>query len=328
MKRIILLCMAAVFLAGTPVFSQVPGAPQLTELKGAMDEFTANLAKSLPFNSSMGLNWSDAYIKNFPHFGAGVSAGYTTMKADGFIDVLNKFDMSLPSALNSLGGFPVPGYALEARLGGFFLPFDMGFKFGIMPLKPANLEQFDYFLIGGDIRYALVKEKLLLPNISIGIGFNHISGALGMSVGEQRIFNYTDASNDPQTLTLQKPTVTLDWATSSLDFKAQISKSFVIVTPYLGIGASKGWSRAGYDVKTDVDDSGHNVETASQYFHQFGIDEIDLKGFSSVSKFPGWSFRAFGGLSFNAAILRIDLTGLYNFVDTNYGLSLGIRIQV
>ena len=127
---------------------------------------------------------------------------------------------------------------------------------------------------------------------------------------------------------MDAPLVTLDWATSSLDFKAQISKSFVIVTPYLGIGASNGWSKAGYSVETTVTDSAGNIEAAKALCKQFGIYDLSTTGFSSSSKFTGWSFRTFGGLSFNAAILRIDLTGLYNFVDTNYGLSLGVRIQI
>jgi hypothetical protein len=61
-----------------------------------------------------------------------------------------------------------------------------------------------------------------------------------------------------------------------------------------------------------------------------GVEGIDFsgKGFSTVFEETGWSLRAFGGLSVNLALFRLDLTGLFNFFDGTYGVTLGARLQV
>jgi len=330
--KIAIVCVILVLSIAAPVFSEGLDMP-ITDLKNIMDEFTNNLAGSLPFNSTIGLNWSDAYIGNFPRFGVGLSLGLTTMDLGSFGELLDVFAGKVPDTfapvlpdwVSDFGGFPIPAYAVEARIGGFVLPFDIGVKFGYMPITIDILPKFDYLLIGGDVRFAVLKGNVILPTISVGVGFNYLSGALGMTVGTPRTFSgEVDGTN--YTATMKAPEITVDWSTASLDFKAQISKSFLIVTPYLGIGASTGWSKAGVNVKMETETSG-NLEDLQKIFEEIGID-IKETGFSSESDpINGWSLRVFGGLTFNITVIRIDLTGFYNF-DDKYGITLGARVQL
>ncbi|MCL2128268.1 MAG: hypothetical protein FWH38_08435 [Treponema sp.] len=327
MKKTVLFYLIIAICAVSPASSQTP--VPIGELKKAMDEFSDNMALSLPFNSTMGLNWSDAYIKNFPHFGVGASIGYTTMNAGSLGDLLKQFDLNMPSVLYKFGGFPVPGYTLEGRLGGLGTSFDMGFKFGYLPMKPSGLDKLDYLLIGGDVRFAVLKQNLILPNISVGMGYNYQSGGIGKTAGSDRIFEYfNDGAGNSETLTLKAPEIDVDWSTSVLDFKAQISKSFLIITPYFGIGACGGWSKAGYSVTTTVTDSAGNLDAAKLALKQFGIDDLSSTGFSSTANFNGWSYRAYGGLSLNFTVFRLDITALYNFRNSNYGVTMGARVQL
>ena len=328
--KIAIVCVILVLSIAAPAFSQdLP----IKELQNIMDEFTGNLAKSLPFNSSMGLNWADAYIGKFPRFGVGFSVGLTTMDMGSFQKLLDIFAPSLPGWLTGsgdnpgFGGFPIPGYAVEGRLGGFVLPFDIGIKFGHMPIKVPRLKNFDYTLIGGDFRYAVLEGNAVLPTVSVGVGFNYLSGALGMNAGKDRPFSYdTGTPVGIITATMKAPEITVDWSTASLDFKAQISKSFVFITPYLGVGASTGWSKAGFNVKMKVE-TGDNLDDLKNIFKAIGID-LSEKGFSSeTDPLNGWSFRLFGGLTFNVAVVRIELTGFYNFID-KYGATFGLRVQL
>jgi hypothetical protein len=335
-RKIALFCVIMVIFACSAVFAQtVPSS--FKDLKDSVDDFSTKLALSLPFNSSMGLNWSDAYVGDLPHFGVGLSLGFTTMDASSFEDVLKNFNFSLPSWIFGFGGFPIPGWTVEGRIGGFIpkVPFDIGLKFGILPLKDlgGDLSKFDYLMIGGDIRYAVLKGNITLPTVSVGVGFNYQSGALGVKAGDDSKLNYPyyepgDTEVKTGTLTLGAPTIILPWETATLDFKAQISKTFFFITPYLGIGASTGWSKAGYEVTTTVTDSTGNLERATGIAKQFGIDDLSSAGFSSIIEINKWSGRLFGGLSFNAARLRIDLTALWNFADNRYGVSIGGRIQI
>jgi opacity protein-like surface antigen len=333
-RKIALFGVIMVVFAGSAVFPQtLPSS--LKDLSDSVDGFSTKLALSLPFNSSMGLNWSDAYVGDFPKFGVGLSLGFTTMDVGSFEDLLKQFNFSLPSWVFGFGGFPIPGWTVEGRVGGLIpkVPFDMGFKFGILPLKNlgGDLTKFDYFMIGGDVRYAIIKGNIILPTLSVGMGFNYQSGALGVKAGSDTKLSYTYVDNgNPATgtLTLGAPTITLPWGTATLDFKAQISKSFFFITPYLGIGASTGWSKAGYEVSTTVTDSADNLERAKGIAKEFGIADLSATGFSSIIEINKWSGRLYGGLSFNAALLRIDLTALWNFADNRYGVSIGGRIQI
>jgi len=146
----------------------------------------STLSATLPFNSTLGLNWSDAYIGQLlgvpPHFGVGVSAGATTVQADEIKTLLTTLGVDT-------GAFPrivpIPAAVAEARIGGFLLPFDIGVKGGYIPpdlgktIKDAtgglNL---DYLAAGADLRFALIKGNLLLPRVSLGVGVNYMKGGL------------------------------------------------------------------------------------------------------------------------------------------------------
>jgi hypothetical protein len=155
-----------------------------------------------------------------------------------------------------------------------------------------------------------------------------MSGGIGQKVGQEIIYDYIDPINSSsEKITVKQPDVSVYWSTTTIDLKTQASMSFLFFTPYIGLGASHGTSKAGYKIKTTVTDTGNHIGTASNFFEQFGIDDITQKGFSSEIKDGGWSFRTYGGISFNLALVRIDLTGLYNFVDKNYGATLGLRLQ-
>ena len=319
MKKNVIITVIITLITVSPVFSQEPDF-DIGALQSTMDDFSGKIAKSLPFNSTMGLNWSDAYINNFPHFGLGLSLGFTTMDSDSFEDLIKMFNLSLPSFVSGFGGYPIPGWTAEARLGGFFLPFDIGFKFGYLPIKPSGME-LDYFLIGGDIRYAVLEETFILPAISVGVGFNYMSGGFGQTVGQEIRYAYGDGD---EYITVGAPKVGIGWSTSSLDFKAQISKSFIIFTPYLGFGASTGWSKAGYGIKATI--TGTDVEAAKEAFEAAGITDLSEDGFSSETKVHGWGVRIFGGISFDIALIKLDLTCFFNF-NNQYGVTLGTRFQ-
>jgi hypothetical protein len=209
----LVLVLGVIVNCGISVFAD----STLSDLQKGVSNFSDNLAKSLPFNASLGLNWSDAYIGQFlgipPHFGIGVSGGLTSMDSDSVKKLLNIFDLNLPIDFMIL-----PAYAVDARIGGFFLPFDVGIKFGILPnLDFGDTLTIDYLLIGGDIRYAVLKGNAVLPTVSVGLGVNYLRGELGAALGSGQRFTFNGHS-----LSLSDPKVGFTWETTALDFKAQV----------------------------------------------------------------------------------------------------------
>ena len=335
MKKQIKIGVLAVLLIAGVIFSanaQVPA--DLKDLQEGVMDFSDNLAKALPFNASLGLNWSDAYIgKVFPsippHFGIGGSFGFTTLKLPMIKTLAGYFGYKLPF---DMGRMPLPAYTGEGRLGGFFLPFDIGFKFGYLPpigLWGTNMNM-KYLLTGADLRYALL-DKPILPKISLGVGVNYMKSGIGGKVGSGTSITYKDGSVD-HTISLEHPEVNLEWKTVSLDFKAQLSKSFIIITPYLGVGASYAWSSAGYAVDADITDNGGAVDLTAikGYLDDLGLKGVDINsnGISSMIKNKAFNARLFGGFAINLMVFRLDFTGLYSFRDGNLGASFGFRFQL
>ncbi|MDR2807566.1 MAG: hypothetical protein LBB43_00995 [Spirochaetaceae bacterium] len=330
MKKLKALLLVSV-LSTASVFSVDIGG-----LKDTVGEFSSSMAGVLPFTSTVGLNWSDAYIGNFPHFGVGLSGGFTSMNVRSFDTLLEQFGVSMPEWLSLSTGALIPAYALEARLGGFILPFDIGVKFGYIPKEIKDFLgeglRFDYLMVGADIRYAVIRENLILPNVSVGLGYNYLRGGIGTTLPvNQNFFIGTEK------IAVSNPDLDLMWETSGIDVNAQISKSLLIFTPYLGLGATYSQSSAGYEISAKLADADKDR------LEDIGV-EVAGDGFSFKKKSDGWGYRAFGGLSFNLAFIRFDLTAMYSFggdakkignmfngttdFEGNWGLSFGIRFQL
>ena len=351
MKQKILALTTAVVLSAAPLVAQATTAT-INDIQKGASALVDTLVTGIPFNSTIGLNWSDAYIGPFlaipPNFGVGVTAGATTIDGKEVANLLEKFGVSVSSDIAKT--LPLPAGMAEARIGGFFLPFDLGFKAGFIPASVADSLadsadglKADYLLVGGDIRYSVLKGSLLLPKISVGVGFNYMKGGVSKELGDPASYTYdaTDYNNTQYRLGATAPDVGLTWESKVIDLKVQVSKSLIIFTPYVGLGASYGMTTAGYSIDSNVtyeknvNNGGWgpattaDIEDLKQALAYEGIEVPDLSttGISYESDGNGWGLRAFGGLSVNLLILRLDVTGLYNFSDGNLGASVGARIQ-
>ncbi|MDR1429459.1 MAG: hypothetical protein LBI85_04145 [Spirochaetaceae bacterium] len=327
--KILVLALIFVLVTGA-LFAQNP----ITELQKGVEDFSSAMAKALPFNSTMGLNWSDAYIGQIvgvpPHFGVGLFLGSTLLDSGDIETLAHAMNANVPGGFSKL---PYPGFGAEGRVGGFLLPFDAGIKIAALPSLSDDFD-LHHFMLGGDIRYAILKGNAALPKLSLGVGFNYMSGGMGIDIPGTQSY-----SVGGDTLTLASPKAEFTWQTLTLDIKAQVSKSFAIVTPYLGAGLTHGWSEAGYEITSNLtynNGSPHPLAdsdktTINDALKGAGLEPIDFdgaSGFSSIIKNTQWGFRLFGGLAFNLALIKIDLSGLYNFNDQSFGLTLGTRFQL
>jgi hypothetical protein len=313
-----------VFCIAAPVFSQTA---DLKQIQAGTGDFVQAMADALPLSSTLGLNWSDAYIGQLlgipPHFGAGLAVGFTTVKADAINDLLDSFGISLPSGLDT--AFPMPAYTGEMRIGGFGIPFDLGFKAGYLPpIDLSNGVEFNYFLIGGDFRYGILEDKAIFPGVSVGLGVYHLSGGVGANLPDQNFA--INNNNTPVTMVVNDARGDFNWETTTLELKAQVSKKLLIITPYLGLGLNYAWTSAGYEVKGKLDYPA-GFQDALVAAGITGIDLDGKSGFSSIQETSGLGFRVFGGLAFNIVVVKIDLTGMVD-IHGNFGASLGLRFQL
>ncbi len=358
MKKIV-IALLIVLLIGTSAFAQTT-QPTFTALQNGFKTFSDAFTNTLPFNAvATGLNWSDAYIGQLfalpPHFGAGITVGAATIPTPIISDLLNTFGVDLNSALSSLGNFgpiirqvgiPIPAYTFDARVGGFFFPFDMGFKIGFIPQEVKSLMlqnnlpfNVDYLMIGGDFRLAPIHSPFF--NLSTGLGFTWYKGGvgvLGLMPGDITLATLTDpTTNQSHTLALKNPSFQFDWETFVIDLKVQASLNLLIITPYIGAGASFGaYSKAGGGLLTELLYDGQPADKAAvdnliSLLKALGEDIPDISAegiiISSEAR-PSWAFRAYGGLSVNLFILKVDAQVLYNMTSQSFGAAVGMRIQI
>jgi hypothetical protein len=335
--KILILLILSIW-AVNPVFSV-----DLDALQSGLNKFTDSMKQALPFNSTMGLNWSDGYIGQItnlpPRFGIGVSGGFTTMNSDSINNLLNSFNLPVDNSLLYEFGLPIPGIILEGRIGGIKFPFDIGLKLGYIP--PDIIKTFvddfdfsyDYMLLGIDLRYSLINRKIFIPKLSVGIGINYMQGGIGAPLPvEDLSYDFFDSANNKKyKLSFSdEGQFKLDWRTICAELKVQASFPFKFITPYAGAGISCAWSQANYKVTTPklLVEGGSLDDITKILLDQLNIKSTD-EGFGTENKFIwGLSTRAFGGISINIAFFRIDITGMYEFIGGYLGGTLGMRFQL
>ncbi|MFW5848840.1 MAG: hypothetical protein ACOCXN_03610 [Spirochaetota bacterium] len=341
LTALVLLVMAASFVTAQTPFS---------DYEDGIQEFADGVASSLPLNSAIGLNWSSAHIGQFPHFGVGATLGFSTIPYGAVRPVLDALQLadSIESGeafeyLEQFGA-PLPAYAIDARVGGFILPFDVGVKFGTLPEEattwlPEGLN-FDYLLAGFDVRYALIEQNLVLPAVSVGAGYNRLNASIGipgLTGGDIEITSFEDPRDgDTYDLSFTDPEIEYFWEANVIDLHAQVSKDILLFTPYAGIGASLGFGRAGASINSELqstpelsEDDISEINAALEEADMDTLPELGENGFSvSADMTDGWAVRVYGGVSINILLLKIDLSGMYDFLGGNYGFTLGTRIQL
>jgi len=314
-------------------------------MQSSFGDFSDDIAQALPQASTTGLTWSDARVRGFPHFGVGLSFGIVTIPNDAFTDLAgpNGLDVDLPKAITDTNlGVPFPTYALDARVGIPFLPIDVGAKLGV--LTPGMADSLggdtaaDYMLAGFDVRYPLLKGRLIIPAISVSAGYNYLSGGITTTIKDAanltsiNVGEDIDGLADDTTISATDPDLRLGWKTHSMDFKVQASQSLLIFTPYIGGAYTYGWSEAGGGVYSDIEITGaggYSKDDVKDALDKAGYD-VDLSndGFTVLSGANGGAFRAFGGFSVNLLILKLDLNGQYNFNTQSLGGGINARIQL
>jgi hypothetical protein len=343
-KKIIVLLIMLISLS--TVYTQVTDITP-DELIGAFNEFSEEVANSLAFNSTVGLNWSDAYIGKFPNFGFGVTIGATTIPfeaTDPITDLMNvDLRSQFPSFFSDIG-FPFPAYTIDVRVGGFGIPFDMGFKLGMLPDDAKGTIQeelgldLEYLLVGGDVRFALLENKGFRPDLSVGGGIYFLKNAYTIPdlMGEGETIEIANVGGIYD-INLDNPDLNLEMKCWTIDTKVQASWKLFIIEPYLGLGASYARAYAGggllteglsvYDNLFGVTYDYDNLPPAIRSIIEGELGDLNPDGLDFGSDANGWSFRTFGGIALKIAVLYIDLNAMYNFTSKSIGASASIRLQ-
>ncbi|MFP4491335.1 MAG: hypothetical protein ACLFNZ_07660, partial [Spirochaetaceae bacterium] len=106
-SKILVLAVALTVAAGSGVFAQ---DFNLDDMETGFGDFSGEIANTLPFASTTGLEWSDAKVRGFPRFGVGLSVGAVMMPVEAFEKLEEPLGIDLSSFTGGMGlGVPFPG---------------------------------------------------------------------------------------------------------------------------------------------------------------------------------------------------------------------------
>lgn len=332
MKKIFILLIILCFIS-MGLFAQ-----NVDDLKKAFNDFSTGVAGSLPLASNIGLNWNDAYQKPgvLPvSVGAGLTVGAAFIPSEAFSSIATELGITeVKDAVDKIGlGAPLPVYSADVRVGVKFLPIDAGVKFGtITPEMKGSIASltgigFDYTMFGIDARYAVIKQKVMIPDISVGGGYTFMSGNLSMDGPSGTTINIAGTGAGTN-LNIGSSDIVFGWQSSIIDVKAQASWKLVLLNLSAGVGYSHGFSSAGggFDANVLIDGAPIN-QTQKDQLSSYGVD-ITSSGLNVLNEVNGGSFRAFGGAGLNLGPIKWDFGVLYGLNTGSLGGSTNIRLQI
>jgi len=320
MKRIFAVFLALLLVAAGGAAQSFNG------FQTAFSSFADAMAGSLNINSTVGDTWSTAYLGGFPHFGVGLTAGATFVDKATTESLFAALGKSAPAGLDKMG-LPIPAAAATFKIGLPFIPLDIGLKAGIIPASVGDkLEslygvQADYKNIGLSLRYALVKERLLVPAVSVGLSANYLKGSIRAPLGSSQTFTGPSGGS----ITYSEPKLDLEWVSKNIDITAQVSKKILFFTPYAGAGLTLGTSDVqGGVVATVTSNTLSAGEQATLASEGYALTD---QGFTYATTNTDPTFRVYGGFSLDI-LLVLDCQVMYVPATKNLGASVTARIQL
>lgn len=325
-KKLITIIFCCVFAAGlfaekpiseedvrNQAYSKIKDAS--ADLESMMTAFVNGFSKAVAPNAVQHNVWADAYIgKVFPsfppHLGAGVSFMTSTMKIDGMNEIIDDAEMGAMGEFFKKMGFPLPSATGNLRVGGVFLPFDLGVSF--MKYKNDDLFStgmaFDYMTVGVDIRYAIMEQTLTRPDISVGFGWTKVAGNLSKG------FSITDSSG-----VKIDGLVATGFDTNVYCFSGQISKSLLgnVLTPYAGTRLAFQQGTYGWNTDLEGKYTVENVSAQIDYNNEYD-NNINF-GQKPV-------FQLYGGIGFRGLIFDTNLGVCFDFVSKSFGSNFSFRL--
>ena len=320
MKRFTLVLFVIAAL-GTAATAQT--TVSISDFQSAVATFAADMASVLDANSTTGNVWSSAYVGGFPKFGVGLSVGANFIPADS-LTAFEDLGIAIPAELKQYG-IPIPAAVASLKIGLPFLPIDVGVKGGLIPDAASGAlsgmgVDLTYHTLGVNVRYAILKDKLLIPAVSVGASWNYVKGSAKAGLGTGG-YDYTYGT---YTIAVTDPDMALEWESNTFDFTLQVSKDLLIFTPYAGAGLTVGKStvKAGMSAATLV--SGGTVEEIEA---ATGL-EIDDQGFLETAESTTPVFRVYGGTSINIVFFRLDMMACYVPSAESFGAQVMARVQL
>lgn len=286
--------------------------PYTTATKG-LNDFSDTLLDVIPNSQTQQNVWSEAWIGKLPHFGFGLNAGAAKL------DISSLKNASEALGINVSGmrdNYALPTVTADVRIGGFLLPFDLGFTISSLDSsKIGSLDSaidpaaFNFFTVGGDIRYALLRGRGIFPKLSVGGGFYYTDGGVSVSDSTAK--------------------ASMDFKSTTLFLSTQASVKLLCLVPF--VGGRLMITKTNVDWDANADWSKIYTGSGSEYLanaQQWGILPTSFSGGSSSSYFDNVRPQLYGGLSVDLLVIDITTSVSYDFLASIPSAAVSLRLSL
>lgn len=287
----------------------------ITTVENGLNTFCDDLCDSLPNSQTTQNVWAEAWIGKifpFPHLGFGINAGASKLDIVSLKDAAEALAIDVDDLRDS---YAFPTVTADVRLGGLILPFDIGFTAcSIDTSKLGSLEDaldpvsFDFFAIGGDVRYALLQGGGIRPKLSIGGGFYYTDGSVKVT---------DDAA-----------TAALDFTSTTIFASTQASVKLLCLVPYIGGRVLFSKTKVDWSVDADWSKIYTGEKNAISDVMDWGILPTHFGGSGESGYFEDIRPQIFGGLGIDLLILNVTANFSYDFLSKIPAAGMSVRLAL
>ncbi len=305
-------------------YSKMDVANPYTTSKNGIEDFMEVLKDVFP-NTQMQQNvWASALLSynkfgenqgkdvKYKKVGGGINTGITKLDIGCLLDTASALGMDIKDFPRTLF---MPTIALDARIGAFPIPLDVGLNFctidttNINPIDDAlDGSSFNFISIGGDVRYAFIANKTdyhLTVSAIAGAAYNN---------GGVKISDDTAKAK-------------LDFTTATFYVGAQASAKMLVFVPFAGARLLFGRSTIKWSVDANwekvLDKSGDaDIANAIKW-------NILPKRFSGELNSPfsqNVRPQIYGGLGLDIAIISLTFSGCYDIIYNIPSAAFSLRM--
>lgn len=287
-----------------------------TATRDGLNNFAGVISDVIP-NSQIQQNvWANAWIGMIlpaPKFGFGINTGLSKLDLTPLVSVAEALDIKNNSDLPNTLVWPT--ITADVRVGGFLLPFDVGLT--AMTIDTSKISMlgdavdpayFDFFTVGGDIRYAFLEGGVLRPKLSLGLGAYYTKGKFGVE----------DEGSSAE----------LEFDTTSVVVSAQASIKLLIFVPF--VGGRMMFSKSNTDWRVHANwasilgTTGSDIADAVIY----GFLPADFTGGDKTSFSDHIRPVIFGGCALDLGFIDFTVSGSYDLISDIPSGAVSLRIAL
>lgn len=352
---VLVCCFAVLCTAGAFRASPLDLQTLEEELRSSARDFT----DALPLNGTIGLSGGRPFEgREFrgrfvgplvPAVSAGITVGATFFPFSYIQDLLDALEIEDGTdSLEETGlpGIPLPGYAIDLRVGAPLFPFEVGTSYSFVPDEawqyvPENVTALDYRAFGVGLRRRTGRDAVNHPSRqAMGFAYSYLGGDVGVrsdddiEIGE---FEYlpTDSTQTVE-VGLTDVSAAVEWESHTAEVHWSIGTRHGPFEGYSGVAIGGGLSR--FQVRLDSDltltQDGVAVpdnlrETIITGVETLSPDVSLSPGIDADSNWrAGWYVRGFGGLSVLVWPVSLGVGLSYAIIPGVWTISATTRIRL